>query len=442
MKIQHLLLLILLQWLSPLMGAREITFPRGYFGDQFTNLEISDGKVYIGAKDYIYILNASDLSDKEKVSTCTGDCVRNINKVLLVNKDQEQLISCGTGNDGTCEIRNLSNIENLLKRSSTFKESSNYLLVSTDEKRPTSFVFNTDTDGLYTGVTYGSGIDEFRRSELYFGAINTYSYYLANYSLSNNNFDKDKFLQLTLLSDQDYDIKAEDYLVYFKGGFHLNGFVYFVTNQKINANSSILNYTSKLIRLCQDDQAFWSYTDIVLECKKNGINYNLVQNIHVFEPGDRLRESLNAKGKILAATFASGTNPEMPGKPSAVCLYKLEDINRNIMEAKRNFFTCPGSSLRVEERYLPNHVPENVAFGERNCINSSLVSYLNNLYHSGVTIAVAQTFIMPPTSKKLEGHIASGTFVRACVRPSVRPCVRPLHFLVHSITSEQCMLGF
>ena len=45
---------------------------------------------------------------------------------------------------------------------------------------------------------------------------------------------------------------------------------------------------------------------------------------------------------------------------------------------------------------------------------------------------------MPPTSKKLEGHIASGTFVRACVRP----CFRPLHFLVHSITSEQCMLGF
>ena len=28
--------------------------------------------------------------------------------------------------------------------------------------------------------------------------------------------------------------------------------------------------------------------------------------------------------------------------------------------------------------------------------------------------------IMPPTSKKLEGHIASGTFVRPCVRPSVR----------------------
>ena len=42
--------------------------------------------------------------------------------------------------------------------------------------------------------------------------------------------------------------------------------------------------------------------------------------------------------------------------------------------------------------------------------------------------------IMPPTSKKLEGHIASGTFVRAYVRP--------LRFLMHSIISEPYMLGF
>ena len=47
---------------------------------------------------------------------------------------------------------------------------------------------------------------------------------------------------------------------------------------------------------------------------------------------------------------------------------------------------------------------------------------------------IANFLIMPPTSKKLEGHIASGTFVRACVRL--------LCFLMHSITSEPCMLGF
>ena len=31
---------------------------------------------------------------------------------------------------------------------------------------------------------------------------------------------------------------------------------------------------------------------------------------------------------------------------------------------------------------------------------------------------------MPPTSKKLEGHIASGLFVRPSIRPSVPPSVR------------------
>ena len=52
------------------------------------------------------------------------------------------------------------------------------------------------------------------------------------------------------------------------------------------------------------------------------------------------------------------------------------------------------------------------------------------------------TIFMPPTSKKLEGHIASGTFVRACVRACVRASVRALRFLMHSITSKPYMLGF
>ena len=35
------------------------------------------------------------------------------------------------------------------------------------------------------------------------------------------------------------------------------------------------------------------------------------------------------------------------------------------------------------------------------------------------------TLVMPPTSKKLEGHIASGLFVCPSIRPSVLPSVRP-----------------
>ena len=43
-------------------------------------------------------------------------------------------------------------------------------------------------------------------------------------------------------------------------------------------------------------------------------------------------------------------------------------------------------------------------------------------------------FIMPPTYKKLEGHIASRVFVH--------PSVHSSRFLMHNITLEPCMLLF
>ena len=47
-------------------------------------------------------------------------------------------------------------------------------------------------------------------------------------------------------------------------------------------------------------------------------------------------------------------------------------------------------------------------------------------------------FIMPPTSKKLRGHIG---FVLS-VRAPVHPYFRSSHFLMHAISNEPCMLGF
>ena len=335
---------------------------RGFFGDHFSNMEINDGNIYIGAEDYIYVLHASDLSSKEAVSTCTGDdCTSNMNKVLLVNKGQGQLIACGTGYAGTCEIRNLSSIENLVFRSSA---DGNELHVSTDENRPAAFVLAPNTGGLYTGVTYGPGIEAIN-----FGgtsALKTYNFYLANYSLLDDQFEnKDIYIRLSLNN-------PEEYLIYFKEGFHHNKFVYFITNQKLKVGN--FSYTSKLIRLCQDDEEFRSYTDIILECKDGNQLYNLIQDISIFEPGEELRDQLTSTGPVIAATFASGSDPEHPQQPSAVCLYKLEDIDRNVMIAKRKYIVCPGSSFNTDERYLKNNMIPNAGFENKQCIIESQVN--------------------------------------------------------------------
>ena len=345
--------------MSVWVGASVIEQSRGFFGDHFSNMEINDENIYIGAKDYIYVLHASDLSSKETVSTCTGDCKSNINKVLLVNKGHGQLIACGTGFDGSCEIRNLSSIETLVSRSSA--DGSN-LIVSTDENRPATFVQAPNSDGLYAGVTYGPGIETISASGP--NAFSTYNFYLANYTLLNNQFEIQNHIGLSLS-------KPDDYVIYFKGGFHHNKFVYFVTNQKLKVGN--FSYTSKLIRLCQNDVNFQSYTDIILECKDGDNVYNLIQDISIFEPGEELRDNLTSNGTVLAATFASGSDPEHPQQPSAVCLYKLEDIDRNVMIAKRKYIVCPGTSFNTDERYLFNNIPRN-QFEYKQCINESKVN--------------------------------------------------------------------
>ena len=358
-----LLKLYILQCMSAWVEARVIELSRGFFGDHFSNMQINDGNIYIGAEDYIYVLHASDLSSKQAVSTCTGDCKSNLNKVLLVNKGQGQLIACGSGYAGTCEIRNLSSIETLVSRSST---DGNDLLVSTDENRPAAFVLAPNTGGLYAGVTYGPGIYPVSVSGI--DAHITYNYYLANYSLLNDNFEKEIDLRLSL-STYIKDRTPEEYLVYFKGGFHQSKYVYFVTNQKLKVGN--FSYTSKLIRLCQNDVHFQSYTDIILECIYGNKVYNLIQAISIFEPGEELRDNLTSTGTVLAATFASGSDPEHPHQPSAVCLYKLEDIDRNVMIAKRNYVVCPGSSFNTDERYLKNNIiPKN----NKQCIIESQVN--------------------------------------------------------------------
>ena len=59
-----------------------------------------------------------------------------------------------------------------------------------------------------------------------------------------------------------------------------------------------------------------------------------------------------------------------------------------------------------------------------------------SLYIEKITIFI---YICPQLRRSWRGILLLG---RLCVCASVRRCVRPLHFLVHSITSEPCMLGF
>lgn len=79
------------------------------------------------------------------------------------------------------------------------------------------------------------------------------------------------------------------------GGFEANGFAYFATRQPKYVPSEGQPIISKLVRVCTQDPNFYSYTEAPLECMRNGVNYNLVQDIHLDHPGFDLAQSLKIK---------------------------------------------------------------------------------------------------------------------------------------------------
>ena len=422
-------------WLILCVVVIETSKPEFSFsGNSFTNMVVHDGKIYIGAKNKIHVLNATNLNEVKEVVTCAGEC-DNVNKVLVINEKLEQLISCGTGHGGLCELRNLSSINNILDQSKNSSEGlTSYLVVSTNENRPAIFV--TDTSELYTAVTYGGGHAITDSS--------SYNYYLAKYSLANNHFAKgeEDYLNLALSQTTDPLANLEDYLAYFQAGFQHNGFIYFFTNQKFKVGAS--TYSSKIIRVCENDTSFVSYTDILLKCEKDGIDYNLVQDVSVFEPG---QGTLNNKKKIMAATFTTGFNPEHPEKFSAICLYRVEDIDRIIMEAKQSFIACPYTDLQPKERYLSDNRKKN------QCLNTSTVSVccllLSLLYYFKHFLMV---FMRSATRKYALWHMQkqqvifvapalAGRHRRASFRPFVRPSVHPSTFNM-GILWAQLLLQF
>ena len=144
-------------------------------------------------------------------------------------------------------------------------------------------------------------------------------------------------------------LARERYPIHYVYGFSSEGFSYFLTVQMRDSSSSNSPYVSKLVRVCQDDRDYYSYTEVPLECvADNGTRYNLVQAAYVDKPGSDLVAELGirAHDDVLYAVFAqSETATESSSRPiarSALCVYSLQSIRRKFMQNIRKCFSGKG----------------------------------------------------------------------------------------------------
>ncbi|XP_052063154.1 plexin-A3-like [Mytilus californianus] len=112
-------------------------------------------------------------------------------------------------------------------------------------------------------------------------------------------------------------------------GFSSDSFSYIATVQRANTSSDL--YITKLIRVCQNDKTFKSYTEVELICKYNSAKYNLLQAARIAKPGKSLAKALgiSVSKDVLFATFSQGKYGTTDAvNATAVCIYSLYTIKK------------------------------------------------------------------------------------------------------------------
>ena len=114
-------------------------------------------------------------------------------------------------------------------------------------------------------------------------------------------------------------------------GFSSGKFSYFLTRQRKDISRGSY-FISKLVRVCQDDREYLSYTEVPLECRdSNGKMYHLVQAAVVGKAGMELsnRLGIGTIDDVLFATLSAVSYDEIPAQNSALCIYSIKNIQSN-----------------------------------------------------------------------------------------------------------------
>lgn len=318
------------------------------------------GRVYIGAVNRLYQLSPDlelVVSEQTGPKMDSDDCsvlecnnsknkklTDNVNKALVIDYTTTRLIACGSLFQGICTVRNLQNIsdgaveirEAVVPNNAT--ASTVAFIAPGPPNPPVSQV-------MYVGVTFTQG-----------------SYRSEVPAVSSRSLDKDKMFAIAQTAVTTgtrmfvNSLARERYPITYVYGFASDGFSYFLTTQMKHTSSS--QFISKLVRVCHDDENYYSYTEIPIDCTSSeGRKYNLVQAAYVGKAGSDLASDLGitAQDDVLFAVF-SESDPVVANKPSdlsALCVYSLKAIRRKFMQ---NIKTCfSGKGQRGLDFISPSH---------------------------------------------------------------------------------------
>ena len=318
------------------------------------------GKLYIGAVNRMYHLR-DDITQIRSITTgphmdnpncppegdcvCSSDCenyertfLDSISKALTIDYGAGRLIYCTNLFQGHCVKHDLEDIS--VKDDPTFTA-----IVSNDEvSSVVMFVAPgppNDANVLYLGVTRSTeGLSAYKDLIPAIASRN-----LATFRLASSGFTATK----KELETQQRDVFRVDYIY----GFSSGGFSYFLSVQKQSVDVAVHNYVTRIIRVCQKDPNYYSYTEVPLECNHDGENYNILRAAYKAHPGGDLARDLGLAhipplsdmDDVLFGLFSKSQPQSMePMGDSVLCVFTLQAIRRIFTESIQNCFNGIGNT--------------------------------------------------------------------------------------------------
>ncbi|XP_072528465.1 plexin-B2b isoform X2 [Salminus brasiliensis] len=314
------------------------------------------GRIYLGAVNAIYQLDAflkqqakAETGPKKDarsctppVSTCTSTELKdtnNVNKLLLVHPTNGSLIVCGSVYRGICSLLNLSNVNQEIyysdsKGERTYAASIEENVSVVGVMATFQFKDNPDKKPFYVfliGKGYGGQEDNPK---------------LITTRILENYKEWVVFESIVEASPVQAIPFAPMYQHQFRFAFKDSGFVYFLFS-RTRGGSDNKNFTF-LSRLCEKDESYYSYTELQLNCSRNGVQYNKVQAAYVTEPGKELARAMLDSGQYGTVTvwdkvlFIVASPDGEDATDSALCMYPLKRINERVEDILNACYTDYG----------------------------------------------------------------------------------------------------
>uniref|UniRef100_A0A674N0X1 Plexin b2b n=1 Tax=Takifugu rubripes TaxID=31033 RepID=A0A674N0X1_TAKRU len=272
-----------------------------FTSDTLINNVVQDpqtGRIYLGAVDSIFQLGPSlrlqartETGPREDARACTPPAsacqdtklMPNVNKLLLVHRSNGSLIVCGSRYRGICSLLNLTNVDQQLYYSDN-KGERTYVASIEDNVNVVGVMSNFSKDGkTFSVFLVGKG----------YGSLDSMK--LISTRILQDYRDWVVFESIIETSTVQTIPFVPKFLHDFRLAFKEDGFVYFLFSRTLDGtDSKNLTFVS---RLCEEDQHYYSHTELQLSCGKNN-RYNKVQAGYVASPGKELVRAMSESGSL------------------------------------------------------------------------------------------------------------------------------------------------